>query len=393
MSHPSYDVAVIGGGIHGAGVLQAAAAAGHRAVLLEKNQLAHGTSSRSSKLIHGGLRYLETAQIALVRESLREREILLRIAPDLVRRVPFYVPVYRETSRRPWQLRVGLSAYAILGGMMANARFGSVARSRWPDLDGLETSGLQAIFRYWDAQTDDAALTQAVVDSARELGARLLCPATFVSARRIERGYRVVFRFEERDDELDCAALVNAAGPWANRVLESIEPVPPKLDVDLVQGSHIVVGGEIRQGVYYAEAPSDRRAVFIMPWEGKTLVGTTESPFDGDPENVRPLSAEIDYLRETLARYFPSRDTEVLESFAGLRVLPRQSGSFFRRPRETIFLADDPREPRLITLYGGKLTAYRSSGLKLLRRLRPALPTRSAVADTATLPLGVDRRR
>jgi len=391
MSRSSYDVAVIGGGIHGAGALQAAAAAGYRAVLLEKNQLAHGTSSRSSKLIHGGLRYLETAQIALVHESLREREVLLRIAPDLVRRVPFYVPVYRETSRRPWQLRVGLSIYAILGGMMANARFNTVPRSEWPDLDGLETSGLQAIFRYWDAQTDDAALTQAVVGSARELGAGLLCPATFVSARRIDRGYRVAFRSEGRQDEIDCAALVNAAGPWADRILESIEPTPPRLDVDLVQGSHIVVRGEVRQGVYYTEAPRDRRAVFIMPWAGKTLVGTTESPFDGDPEDVRPLATEIDYLRETLARYFPLRDTEVLESFAGLRVLPRQDGSFFRRPRETIFFADDPREPRLITLYGGKLTAYRSSALKLLRRLRTVLPSRSAVADTATLPLVADR--
>jgi glycerol-3-phosphate dehydrogenase len=391
VSRPSYDVAVVGGGIHGAGALQAAAAEGYRAVLLEKNELAHGTSSRSSKLIHGGLRYLETAQFALVYESLREREILLRIAPGLVRRVPFYVPVYRDTTRRPWQIRVGLSVYAILGGLMANARFGSVARSRWSELDGLETSGLQAVFCYWDAQTDDAALTQAVVSSARELGARLLCPATFLSARRIGGGYRVVFRFEDRVEELDCAALVNAAGPWANRVLDSIEPVPPKLDVDLVQGSHIVVGGEIREGVYYAEAPRDRRAVFIMPWEGRTLVGTTESPFDGDPEDVRPLSAEIDYLRETLARYFPSRDAAVLESFAGLRVLPRQSGPFFRRPRETTLLGDDARESRLITLYGGKLTAYRSSARKLLRRLRAVLPPRSAVADTATLPLGVDR--
>lgn len=391
MSRSSYDVAVIGGGIHGAGALQAAAAAGYRAVLLEKNQLAHGTSSRSSKLIHGGLRYLETAQISLVHESLREREILLRIAPDLVRRVPFYVPVFRETSRRPWQLRVGLSLYAILGGMMANARFSSVPRRQWPDLDGLDTVGLQAVFRYWDAQTDDAALTQAVVSSARELGAELLCPATFVSARRTDRGYRVAFRLEDREDEIDCVALVNAAGPWANRILESIDPTPPKLEVDLVQGSHIVVGGEVRQGIYYAEAPRDRRAVFIMPWEGKTLVGTTESPFDGDPEKVEPLWTEIGYLQETLARYFPSHETDVLESFAGLRVLPRQDGSFFRRPRETIFFADDPREPRLITLYGGKLTAYRSSARKLLRRLRAVLPARTVVADTATLPLVVDR--
>jgi glycerol-3-phosphate dehydrogenase len=391
MNESTWDVAVVGGGIHGAGVLQAAAAAGHRAVLLEKNELAHGTSSRSSKLIHGGLRYLETAQFALVHESLREREILLRIAPDLVHLVPFYLPVYRETTRRPWQIRVGLSVYAILGGLRANARFRAVPRERWSGLDGLDPSGLRAVFRYQDAQTDDAALTRAVVDSARGLGARLLCPASFLSARRIDRGYRVAYRREGRDLELDCAALVNAAGPWANRILRQIEPEPPTLEVDLVQGSHIVVEGEIREGIYYAEAPRDRRAVFVMPWQGRTMVGTTEAPFEGDPEDVRPLPEEIEYLRETLARYFPSRGTEVLEAFAGLRVLPRQSGPFFRRPRETILLADDPREPRLITLYGGKLTAYRSSAGKLLRRLRPILPERSPVADTARLPLGVDR--
>src|SRR5271163_1160515 len=131
-----YDVVIIGGGIHGAGVLQAAAAAGHSALLVERRALASGTSSRSSKLIHGGLRYLESFQFALVRESLRERAIHLRIAPELVELKPFFIPVYRDTRRRPWQLKLGLSIYALLGGFDAATRFGTVPLECWAALDG-----------------------------------------------------------------------------------------------------------------------------------------------------------------------------------------------------------------------------------------------------------------
>src|SRR5271166_4859079 len=151
-----YDVIIVGGGIHGAGVLQAVAAAGHSGLLIEKRALASGTSSRSSKLIHGGLRYLESGQFALVRESLRERAVHLRIAADLVELKPFYIPVYADTRRRPWQLKLGLWIYALLGGFDASTRFGTVPKREWPQLDGLETRGLDAVVRYYDAQTDDA---------------------------------------------------------------------------------------------------------------------------------------------------------------------------------------------------------------------------------------------
>src|SRR3979490_1931512 len=139
-----YDVVIVGGGIHGAGVLQAAAAAGHSALLIERRGLASGTSSRSSKLIHGGVRYLETGQFALGGESLRERRIHLRRAADLVELKPFYIPVYRNTRRRPWQLKLGLWIYALLGGFDASTRFGSVPKREWSSLDGLETHGLEA---------------------------------------------------------------------------------------------------------------------------------------------------------------------------------------------------------------------------------------------------------
>src|SRR5580692_10297423 len=175
-----YDVVIVGGGIHGAGVLQAAAAAGHSALLIERLGLASGTSSRSSKLIHGGLRYLESGQFALVRESLHERAILLRIAAELVELKAFFLPVYRDTRRRPWQLKLGLWMYALLGGFDASTRFGAVPREEWKDLDGLETRHLQAVIRYHDAQTDDAQLTRAVAESARALGGEVAMPARFV---------------------------------------------------------------------------------------------------------------------------------------------------------------------------------------------------------------------
>src|SRR5271165_3958162 len=236
-----YDVIIIGGGIHGAGVLQAAAAAGHSALLIERRSLASGTSSRSSKLIHGGLRYLESAQFALVRESLRERAIHLRIAAELVELKPFFIPVYRDTRRRPWQLKLGLWMYALLGGFDASTRFGTVPRSGWSSLDGLETQGLDAVIRYHDAQTDDALLTRAVVQSALSLGAELAMPASFTAAALTDDGVAVSYVKDSATVECTARVLVNAAGPWAPGVAGLIQPPILIPRVDLVQGTHIVL--------------------------------------------------------------------------------------------------------------------------------------------------------
>jgi len=387
MSTDSYDAVVIGGGIHGAGVAQAAAAAGYSALLLERKAVGSGTSSRSSKLIHGGLRYLESAQFGLVRESLHEREILLRIAPELVQPVSFFIPVYTFTQRRPLTIRAGLILYAVLGGLSRGARFETISRAQWNDLDGLDTRQLQKVFRYEDAHTDDALLTQAVVRSAQKLGATLHCPADFQSASRNGNGYEI--RYLRDNTEITCHArtLVNAAGPWVNLTLERVTPRPPIVPVDLVQGAHIVVEGETRRGVYYLEAPRDRRAVFVMPWQGQTLVGTTETPFEGNPAGAQPLPDEIGYLQEIVARYFPDRRNRLLDSFAGLRVLPREPGPVFHRSRETVLHPDDPMQVRLVTIYGGKLTGYRATAAKVIRLLKTSLPARPPIADTAAVSL------
>jgi glycerol-3-phosphate dehydrogenase len=382
-----WDVVVVGGGIHGAGVAQAAAAAGQRTLLLEEREPAFGTSSRSSKLIHGGLRYLETAQLGLVRESLAERAILLRIAPRLVRLVPFHIPIYRETVRKGWQIRAGLSLYWALGGFARACRFASVPRREWDGLDGLATTGLRAVFRYGDGQTDDDALVRAVLRSAASLGASLRWPARFLSAARVDGGYRV--RFAEAGGETECAtsALVLAAGPWIDEAQSRVTPPVERPPVELVQGAHILLEGELRSGIYYCEAPSDKRAVFVMPWKGATLVGTTETVFRGRPEEVAPLPEEIAYLRRTFANYFPRRSLDVRGAIAGLRVLPRGPGPAFRRAREVTLAVDDARAPHLVAIYGGKLTGYRSTAEKVLARLRHALAPRPPLARTEELPL------
>jgi len=387
----SYHVGIIGGGIHGVGVAQRAAAQGYTVLVLEKSGLAAGTSSRSSKLIHGGLRYLENVQIGLVRECLRERSILLQIAPELVRLQPFVIPVYRNTRRRPWQLRLGLGLYALLGGMDKKNRFTTIPRRHWDQLDGLTAEGLEKVYCYWDAQTDDALLTRAVMNSAQELGAELAMPANFLDAKMNQDGWEVCYSCDGQQRTCQIGVLINAAGPWIHEVAQHIDPAPRLPAIELVQGAHIEMPGELSGGIYYLEAPRDGRAVFAMPWKDHTLVGTTETSFSGNPDSVRPLPQEEDYLLEALGHYFPryrgEQRSAVLASFAGLRVLPAGSGGPFSRPRETILVVDNPRQPRLLTIVGGKLTAYRATAEKVVTRLAPALPKFPLKADTKTSPL------
>jgi glycerol-3-phosphate dehydrogenase len=386
-----YDVVIIGGGIHGAGVLQAAAAAGHRALLIERQALASGTSSRSSKLIHGGLRYLESGQFALVRESLRERAIHLRIASELVELKAFFIPVYRDTRRRPWQLKLGLWMYALLGGFNAATRFGSVPKAQWSSLDGLKTSDLDAVIRYHDAQTDDAQLTRAVVNSALGLGAEIAMPATFTRAELSEDRVSVSYAMSGSSVEVQARVLVNAAGPWAGQVARIVHPAIPIPDVDLVQGTHIVIPHPVTAGIYYVESPSDGRAVFVMPWGAATLIGTTETPYRGDPDRVHPLPEEEEYLLAVVRHYFPALRTlarsDITERFAGLRVLPAATQAAFDRSRETLFTTDRDARPRVLSIYGGKLTGWRAAAAHVMQRISPSLPPAVRQGETDLLIL------
>ena len=381
------DIGIIGGGIQGAGVAQAAAAAGYTVAVWEQTAIASGTSSRSSKLIHGGLRYLESGQYSLVRKSLAERTLLLKIAPTLVRSVPFYIPLYPATKRHPWQIRIGLSLYALLGKLKYHTRFKKVSSFYLAEKDGLNTNELLGLYQYWDAQTDDVALTRAVMQSAQSLGAEVYCPAKVCAVKYMDDVYQVTVEHEAREKVFFCKTLINAAGPWVNKVLDIIEPVSAKLAVELVQGTHIIVDVAAPSGVYYVEAPQDQRAVFVMPWQGKTMIGTTECKFTGiEPAEVKPTQLEIDYLQQVYHHYFPQRTGKLISAFAGLRVLPVQENNFFNRPRDTVIYSD-PALPGLLTLYGGKLTGYRATAEEVIQKLRGNLPAKTKKADTRRLEL------
>ena len=353
----AYDICIVGGGIQGCGLAQAAAAAGYRVALLEQTALA---------------------------SALRERDLLLSLAPELVHRVPFYIPVYKQSARRPWQVRAGLSLYALLGRLKATACFHHIPQQRWDHLYGLKQTDLQAVYQYWDAQTDDAKLTCAVMYSACELGAELFCPAQFQQARLTEHGYEITYRQNDNEASLLSQTLVNATGPWVSEVQAAVSPTVPAPAIELVAGTHILLKQASPGGVFYVESPSDQRAVFIMPWYGQTLVGTTERAYQGDPALIQASEHEIEYLLAIVRYYFPRYSQEVERAFAGARVLPRSEKSLFDRSRETLFFTH-AELPGYVSLMGGKLTGYRLAALKALDYLQARLPSRTPRADTATV--------
>ena len=240
-------------------------------------------------------------------------------------------------------------------------------------------------------QTDDRALTRAVQRSALQLGAQLRCPARFESASLDEQG--VLLRYAQGNELTECRArvLVNAAGPWAERVARLVTPAMRVPALECVQGTHLVLPGTLARGIYYLESPYDGRAVFVMPWKGQVMVGTTETRYEGDPALVAPTPAEIDYLLDVLKHYFPRwhavAESDLTEKFAGLRVLPAGPEHAFARSRETQLIPDRAGKPRVLSIYGGKLTTWRAVSQRALEALSASLPRRRAVARTDRLTL------
>ena len=386
-----FEVAVVGGGIHGVGVAQAAAAAGYSVVLLEQYAtLAQGTSSRSSKLIHGGLRYLENFDLSLVAECLRERHYLLQNAPNIVKLRPVYIPVYSNSKRPAWMIRAGLSLYALLGGLKKEARFSRVKDFSHPDLAELNRADLKAVFRYYEAQTDDSVLTVAVMRSAQDMGAELCLNSTVQRIELTQSGCEIYFQQKSQEYKFNAKIIVNAAGPWANQVLKNIHPMQETVDIDLVQGTHIILPIDLGEKIFYVESPIDGRPVFVMPWYGDTMIGTTELLFERDPAETQPTKKETEYLLNTFYEFFPeikNQNLSVSEAFAGLRVLPRSAENANNRSRETIFLCDRKDKPRVVSIFGGKLTAYRATAEIVLEKIKKSLPIRSPVADTKNISL------
>ena len=391
-----YDVLVIGGGITGAGVARDAAMRGFRVALVEQNDFASGTSSRSSRLVHGGVRYLEHGQLHLVFESSRERRTLLRIAPHLVRPLAFTWPVYRGARVPRWKLGIGLTMYDAL------ALFRNVGRHVRLDVRGvlakeprLLSTGLTGGAQYWDAATDDVRLTLANVASAQHAGA-VAVNHLHVSGMLRDDGGRVVGaqvvdRESGASTDVRARITVNAAGPWSDRVQELAQGA----SIAGVRGSkgvHVCVPRS-RVGNVAAItliAPQDGRVMFVLPAGAFTIIGTTDTFDDVEPTDVRASEADVAYLLTSANHHFPEAQltrTDVVSTWAGLRPLaataagPKDPGSVSRE--HTI----DEAIPGFVRVTGGKLTTYRAMAAQVVDVLVKSLGSAPDRCRTAEQPL------
>ena len=379
------DLVVIGGGILGAGVAQCATAAGFKVIVIEKNSIAEATSANSSKLIHGGLRYLETAQIKLIYESLSERATLIENAPSLVRPIKFYIPIYQSSKRKPWQLFIGLSAYYLLSGFNQFGRFKRIPKHQWGEVTNIDKQGLIGLFQYWDAQTDDHQLTLSVINNAKRMGAKVYEYHQCIQVIKREQDYVVETEHAGSKVNFNAKCVVNATGPWGTEVLKRLIPQVQDLEVELVLGSHILLDIPAVEHILYIESHIDRRVIFVMPWYGQTLVGTTEKSASIAPEAFSASKPEIDYLCEIYAHYFNDYSVSqlkqlIVKTFCGARVLPKASSNPFRRSRETLMKQYDTH-PNFLTVLGGKLTTYRVTAKQTLKWLEQRLGKRKPIAD------------
>lgn len=385
-----YDICVIGGGINGAGIARDAAGRGLRVLLLEKGDLAGATSSASTKLIHGGLRYLEHGDLRLVRESLAEREVLLAAAPNLVRPLQIILPV-GPGSRPAWMIRTGLFLYDRLGGHSSLPRSKTVRFVGTPFGSPLG-EGIRTGLTYWDAWTDDSRLVILSALDAAERGADVRPRTRALSARRSGRVWRVEAEDQRGRWRAEARVLVNAAGPWVDRVLGDLGiESGVRRHTRLVRGSHIVLP-RLYEGTHaYLVQNPDRRVVFIIPFENDfTLVGTTEVDVES-AEDAQPSADEVGYLCESVARHFrePARAVDVVWRFGGIRPLyddHKESASAVTRDYLLDVKAAEDAAP-VLTVYGGKITTFRRLAEHALEKLEPWLPgLRPAWTEMAHLP-------
>lgn len=368
-----HDLVVIGGGINGAGI--AADAAGRRlsVALIEARDFGGSTSSASSKLIHGGLRYLEHFEFRLVREALAEREVLLAKAPHLMTPLRFRLP-HRPHLRPAWMIRLGLFLYDHLA---RRATLPASHAIRFQDTDPTERA-LRRGFEYSDVWVDDARLVVANVEEAHRLGADVFNYRSCTGARR-ENGAWVVTTRDEQTREssvLRAKALVNAAGPWVKSFFEEQLQEPSPRNVRLIQGSHIVVPKIHDQDDAYILQNEDRRVVFVVPFQGSwSLIGTTDHEYHGDPRRVEITANEVQYLCDVVNRHFKHKiaPSDVVWSYSGVRPLcDDESDSPQAITRDyTIEVGDVDGKLPLVSIFGGKLTTYRRLAEAAVDRLRP----------------------
>ncbi|MCA1299640.1 glycerol-3-phosphate dehydrogenase [Stappia indica] len=397
---PPYDLLIVGGGINGCGIARDAAGRGYSVCLAEMNDLASGTSSWSTKLIHGGLRYLEYYEFRLVREALSERELLWSNAPHIIRPLRFVLP-HQKGLRPRWLLRLGLFLYDHLGGRKLLPATKTLDLRR--DAAGQPLKpGFTTAFEYSDCWVDDARLVVLNARDAADRGAEINTRTRVISARREGGLWHAVLRDEETGDtrEVSARLMVNAAGPWVDHLLESALERKAPHNVRLVQGSHIVVNKLFDHDRAYIFQNADGRIVFAIPYERDyTLIGTTDRDFTGDPAKVAASEEEILYLAEAASEYFrqPITREDVVWTYSGVRPLFDDGASKAQEATRDYVLKleggpDGDKDAPLINIFGGKITTYRRLAQSALEEVETVLGaagpawTRDAVLPGGDFP-------
>ena len=376
-----FDLIVVGGGVNGAGIARDAIGRGLSVLLCEKHDLAEGTSSRSGKLVHGGLRYLEYYEFRLVREALIEREVLLKAAPHIIWPMRFVLP-HSPEQRPAWMVRIGLFLYDHLGGRKLLAPTRSLDLSTAPEGRPIRKAFRRA-FEYSDCWVDDARLVVLNAIDVRARGGTVLTRTPLVAARRDKDLWTVEMQDTRRDETLTARGkvMINAAGPWVEDVLHRAGRNVENR-VRLVKGSHIVTRKFWDGEQAYLLQNDDKRVIFVNPYEGDlALIGTTDIPFDGAAEDVGITKDETEYLLAVVARYFEKAPTasDVFYAFSGVRPLyDDKAANPSAVTRDYVFDVDAPPEAApLLSIFGGKITTYRKLAEHALEKLAPFFPQMS----------------
>jgi len=385
----TFDLIVIGGGINGAGVARDAAGRGHRVLLVEQDDLAAHTSSASTKLIHGGLRYLEHYDFALVRHALEEREVLLRLAPHIIWPLRFVLPHHRALRPR-WLIRLGLFLYDHLGGRKLLPGSHSLKLGQHVSGAALKPEFTHG-FEYSDCWVQDSRLVVLNAMDARENGAEVLTRTRCINLTRHSDYWEVELR-DMQSGEIShhrARAVVNASGPWVDRTLDMDESNDATHSVRLVKGSHIVVPKLFDHEYTYIFQNSDNRVLFAVPYEQHyTLLGTTDIEIDGDPADIKIEQQEIDYICKAVSEYFqqPVKPASVVWTYSGVRPLYDDDASNASKVTRDYKLHMDTDQATVLSIYGGKITTYRKLAEEVVDLLQGELQNQGT-AWTADKPL------
>lgn len=371
------DLLIIGGGINGTGIAADAAGRGLSVTLCEQDDLANATSSKSTGLIHGGLRYLEHYQFRLVREALKEREVLLKKAPHLIAPLQFILP-HTQKFKPLWMMRLGLFLYDHLSSLKTLAASQTIFFKQHAAGNIIRDTYTRG-FIYTDCQVDDARLVILNAIAAHEKGAQILTRTRFLSAKRQHHHWEIVLEEVHTGEKqtVTATALINAAGPWVDQVLHEKLQLTSSYHTTLVKGSHIIVPKLYEENVAFILPTADNRVIFVIPYfEKYNLIGTTEIPYQGNPNDARITTSEITYLCACVNDYFTKQISakDIVSTYAGVRPLcssePNKNPSAITRDYTLALNASD-HQPPLLSIFGGKITTYRKLAEKALNLLQP----------------------